>query len=116
MIKRFCSYGLEFKESDGFTHDWCTLIPALEMAYKTLIHSSAGKTPKMLEKGWNPKLPYDTLKKDLVDIHPTVSSFKEILDKARNHANRFMQDIFIYAKEEKDKRNKPPHFKVGDLV
>ncbi|MBW0559175.1 hypothetical protein O181_098890 [Austropuccinia psidii MF-1] len=30
MIRRFCAYGLEFKYSDGFTHDWCTLIPALE--------------------------------------------------------------------------------------
>ncbi|MBW0541545.1 hypothetical protein O181_081260 [Austropuccinia psidii MF-1] len=23
MIRRFCAYGLEFKNSDGFTHDWC---------------------------------------------------------------------------------------------
>ncbi|MBW0586284.1 hypothetical protein O181_125999 [Austropuccinia psidii MF-1] len=88
MIRRFCAYGLEFKDSDGFTHDWCTLIPALELAYKTSIHSSTGKTPAMLEKGWNPRLPYDTLKKDLVDIHPTASSFKIMLDKARHHANR----------------------------
>ncbi|MBW0506670.1 hypothetical protein O181_046385 [Austropuccinia psidii MF-1] len=29
MIRRFCAYGLEFKDSDGFTHDWCTLPPAL---------------------------------------------------------------------------------------
>ncbi|MBW0576233.1 hypothetical protein O181_115948 [Austropuccinia psidii MF-1] len=35
MIRRFCAYGLEFKDSDVFTHDWCTLIPALELAYKT---------------------------------------------------------------------------------
>ncbi|MBW0583753.1 hypothetical protein O181_123468 [Austropuccinia psidii MF-1] len=26
MIRRFCAYGLEFKDSDGFTHDRCTLI------------------------------------------------------------------------------------------
>ncbi|MBW0582101.1 hypothetical protein O181_121816, partial [Austropuccinia psidii MF-1] len=32
MIRRFCAYGLELKDSDGFTHDWCTLIPALELA------------------------------------------------------------------------------------
>ncbi|MBW0538436.1 hypothetical protein O181_078151 [Austropuccinia psidii MF-1] len=48
MIKKFCAYGLEFKDSDGFTHDWCTLIPALELAYKTSIHASTGKTPEML--------------------------------------------------------------------
>ncbi|MBW0508625.1 hypothetical protein O181_048340 [Austropuccinia psidii MF-1] len=45
IIRRFCAYGLEFKDSDGFNHDWCTLIPALELPYKTSIHSSAGKTP-----------------------------------------------------------------------
>ncbi|MBW0530913.1 hypothetical protein O181_070628 [Austropuccinia psidii MF-1] len=38
IIRRFCTYGLEFKNSDGFTLDWCTLIPALELAYKTAIH------------------------------------------------------------------------------
>ncbi|MBW0565776.1 hypothetical protein O181_105491 [Austropuccinia psidii MF-1] len=71
MIRRFCTYGLEFTDSYGFTHDWCTLIPELELAYKTSIHASTGKTPKLLEKGWNPKLPVDTLKKDLVYIHHT---------------------------------------------
>ncbi|MBW0519503.1 hypothetical protein O181_059218 [Austropuccinia psidii MF-1] len=50
MIRRVCAYGLELKDSDGFTHYWCTLIPALELAYKTSIHASTGKTPAMLEK------------------------------------------------------------------
>ncbi|MBW0503010.1 hypothetical protein O181_042725 [Austropuccinia psidii MF-1] len=66
MIIIFYAYGLEFKYSDGFPHDWCTLIPALELAYKISIHSETGKTPGMLEKVWNPRPPYDTLKKDLV--------------------------------------------------
>ncbi|MBW0521341.1 hypothetical protein O181_061056 [Austropuccinia psidii MF-1] len=64
MIRRFCAYGLEFKDSYGFANDWCTLIPALELSYKSSIHASTGKTPAMLEKGWNPKLKVDTLKKD----------------------------------------------------
>ncbi|MBW0554688.1 hypothetical protein O181_094403 [Austropuccinia psidii MF-1] len=98
MIRRFCSYGLEFKYSDGFTHDWCTLIPALELAYKTSIHASTGKTPEILEKGWTPKLPVDTLKKDLVDIHPTASSFKLFLDKVRHHAKQRITYAFEYAK------------------
>ncbi|MBW0562426.1 hypothetical protein O181_102141 [Austropuccinia psidii MF-1] len=29
MIRRFFAYGLELIESDGSTHDWCTLISAL---------------------------------------------------------------------------------------
>ncbi|MBW0521427.1 hypothetical protein O181_061142 [Austropuccinia psidii MF-1] len=116
LIRRFCAYGIEFKDSDGFTHDWCTLIPALELAYKISIHSSTGKKPAMPEKGWNPRLPYDTLKKDLVDIHPTASSFKMMLEKARYHAKRCMPYSFKYSKERWDKSHKPPDFKIGDLV
>ncbi|MBW0542083.1 hypothetical protein O181_081798 [Austropuccinia psidii MF-1] len=116
IIRIFCAYDLEFKEYDGFTHHWCTLIPALELAYKISLHYSAFKTPAMLEKGWNPRLPYDNLKKYLVDKHPTASSLKMMLDKARPHANRFMEHSFTYAKERWDKGYKPHNFKVGDLV
>ncbi|MBW0476538.1 hypothetical protein O181_016253 [Austropuccinia psidii MF-1] len=99
IIRRFCAYGLEFKYSDCFIHDWCTLIPALELAYKTSIHASARKTPAMLEKGLNPKLPVDTLNKYLVDIHATASSFKLLLDEVRNHANQRINNSFEYAKQ-----------------
>ncbi|MBW0569719.1 hypothetical protein O181_109434 [Austropuccinia psidii MF-1] len=97
MIRRFCAYGLEFKDSDGFTHDWCTLIPALELAYKTSIHASTGETPAMLEKGWNPKIPL-------------------LLDKVGNHSNKSINDAFEYAKQKWDKSHKTPEFKVGDLI
>ncbi|MBW0522270.1 hypothetical protein O181_061985 [Austropuccinia psidii MF-1] len=70
----------------------------------------------MLEKGWNARIPYYTPKKDLLDIHPTESSFKMILDKSRHHENRCMKDSFKYAKERWDKSHKPPNFKVGELV
>ncbi|MBW0591745.1 hypothetical protein O181_131460 [Austropuccinia psidii MF-1] len=70
----------------------------------------------MLEKGWNPKLPIDTLKKDLVDIHPTASRFQLLLDKVRHHANQSMNDAFEYAKQKWDKSHKTPEFKVGDLI
>ncbi|MBW0527933.1 hypothetical protein O181_067648 [Austropuccinia psidii MF-1] len=116
MIRRFCAYGLELKDSDGFTHEWCSLIPALELAYKTSVHSSTGKTPAMLEKGWNPRLPADILRKDLIDIHPKASSFKIMLDKLKYHAKQRMNDTFEYAKQKWDKSHKVPDFKVGDLV
>ncbi|MBW0583194.1 hypothetical protein O181_122909 [Austropuccinia psidii MF-1] len=64
MIRRFFAYGLEFKDSDGFTHDWCTLIPELELAYKTSVQSSTGQTPAMVKKGLNKILPEDKLEKD----------------------------------------------------
>ncbi|MBW0499021.1 hypothetical protein O181_038736 [Austropuccinia psidii MF-1] len=70
----------------------------------------------MLEKGLNSRIPYDNLKKNLVNIHPTARSLKIILEKARHHANRCMQDSLKYSKERWDKSHKPPDFKVGDLV
>ncbi|MBW0557377.1 hypothetical protein O181_097092 [Austropuccinia psidii MF-1] len=116
MIRRFCAYVLELKDADGFTHDWCTLIPALELAYRTSVHSSTGQTPAMLEKGSNPRLPSDTLSKDLIDIHPTPSSFKRILDKVKHHSKQSMNDAFEYAKQKWGKSHKVPDFKVEDLV
>ncbi|MBW0515182.1 hypothetical protein O181_054897 [Austropuccinia psidii MF-1] len=76
MVKRVCEYGLELKDCEGFTHSWCTLIPSLELEYKTSIHDSTNQTPAIPEKGWNPRLPQDSLRKDKVKIHPTASSFK----------------------------------------
>ncbi|MBW0482138.1 hypothetical protein O181_021853 [Austropuccinia psidii MF-1] len=34
MVRAFCAYGLELQDCDGFTHIWCTLLPALELAYE----------------------------------------------------------------------------------
>ncbi|MBW0553957.1 hypothetical protein O181_093672 [Austropuccinia psidii MF-1] len=42
----------------------------------TSIHASTNQTTAILEKGWNPKLPQDSLRKDLVEIHPKAASFK----------------------------------------
>ncbi|MBW0474150.1 hypothetical protein O181_013865 [Austropuccinia psidii MF-1] len=116
MIRRFCAYGLELKDSGVVTHVWCTLIPALELEYKTSFHSSTGQTPAMLGKGWNPRLQAHTLRKDLIGIHPTASSFKIMLAKVRHHAKQSTNDAFDYAKQKWDKGHKVPDFKVGQLV
>ncbi|MBW0551525.1 hypothetical protein O181_091240 [Austropuccinia psidii MF-1] len=82
----------------------------------TSIHSSTGKPPAMLEKGWKPKLPANTLKNNLVDIPPSASSFKLFFDKVGNHENKSMNDSFEYAKQKYDKSHKTPEFKVEDLL
>ncbi|MBW0583823.1 hypothetical protein O181_123538 [Austropuccinia psidii MF-1] len=115
MVKRVCAYGPELKDCHGFTHDWCTLLPALEFAYKTSIHTSTNQTPAILEEGWNNKLTQDSLSKDLVEIHPTASSFQGMPEKARNNAERFMEDSFAYAKDNWEKSHATSDFKVGDL-
>ncbi|MBW0517705.1 hypothetical protein O181_057420 [Austropuccinia psidii MF-1] len=102
MVRRICAYGLEFEYCDGFTHDWCTLLPELKLAYKTSIHSSTNQNPAILEKQWNPKLPQDLFSKYLIEVHPTDSSFKGML----------AEDSFTYAKDKWDKSHATPDFKV----
>ncbi|MBW0512376.1 hypothetical protein O181_052091 [Austropuccinia psidii MF-1] len=86
MVRRFCAYDLELKDSYGLTPDGGTLLPAFELAYNTLIHASTNQTSTIIEKGWNPKLPQDFLRKDLVELKNTAVSFKGMLEKARKHA------------------------------
>ncbi|MBW0524404.1 hypothetical protein O181_064119, partial [Austropuccinia psidii MF-1] len=54
----------------------------------TSLVNALGQTPAMLEKGWNPRLPADTLRKDLIKIHPTASILKIMLDKVKYHAKK----------------------------
>ncbi|MBW0500406.1 hypothetical protein O181_040121 [Austropuccinia psidii MF-1] len=55
MVIGLGAYGLELRDSDGFTHNWCTLLPALELAYIKSIHSSTNKTPAIPEKDGIPE-------------------------------------------------------------
>ncbi|MBW0526058.1 hypothetical protein O181_065773 [Austropuccinia psidii MF-1] len=116
IIGIFCAYVLGLKDSDVLTNHWCTQIPALELKYKTLVHYYTGQTPAMIEKGWNQILPEDTLRKDLIEINPTVSRFKIMLDSVKHHAKQSMNYTFDYAKQKWDKIHRVPDFKVGNLV
>ncbi|MBW0508131.1 hypothetical protein O181_047846 [Austropuccinia psidii MF-1] len=100
-------------QTDGLAE---RMIQTLEDMYKTSIHPSTNQAPAILEKGWNPKLLQDYLRKDLVEIHPTAASFKGMLDKTRKHAVRCMEESFAYAKDKRDKSHATPDFNVGDLV
>ncbi|MBW0479337.1 hypothetical protein O181_019052 [Austropuccinia psidii MF-1] len=31
IIRRFCAYGMEYKDHEGYTHDWVTLLPAVQL-------------------------------------------------------------------------------------
>ncbi|MBW0504815.1 hypothetical protein O181_044530 [Austropuccinia psidii MF-1] len=86
------------------------------MVYKTSVYSSTGQTPAMLEKGWNPRLPEDTVRKDFIEIIPKDSSFKLMLDKAEHNEKQSMDEAFDYAEKKWYKHHKVPDFKVGDLV
>ncbi|MBW0490194.1 hypothetical protein O181_029909 [Austropuccinia psidii MF-1] len=61
IIRRFCAYGMEYKDLEGYTHDWVTLLPEVQLAYNTIQNSTRGESPSLLEKGWNTLLPVDHL-------------------------------------------------------
>ncbi|MBW0512250.1 hypothetical protein O181_051965 [Austropuccinia psidii MF-1] len=78
ILRRFCAYGMEYKDHDGYTHDWVTLLPEARLSYNTSKHSTTGKTPSLFEKGWNHLYHVDHLKKNLLTIHPTAKDFHDI--------------------------------------
>ncbi|MBW0474727.1 hypothetical protein O181_014442 [Austropuccinia psidii MF-1] len=63
ILRRFCAYGMEYQDHAGYTHDWVTLLPAVQLAYSANQNSNTGKSPSLVEKGWNPLLPVDHMKK-----------------------------------------------------
>ncbi|MBW0490385.1 hypothetical protein O181_030100 [Austropuccinia psidii MF-1] len=78
IIRRLCTYGMEYKVHEGYNHDRVTVLPAVQLAYNTSQSSTTGKSPLLVEKGWNPLLPVDHLKKNLLDIHLTAKDFHDI--------------------------------------
>ncbi|MBW0472272.1 hypothetical protein O181_011987 [Austropuccinia psidii MF-1] len=70
IIRRFCSYGMEYEDHEGYTNDWVTLLQAVQLAYNTSQSSTTGNSPSLVERGWNSLLPVDHLKKNLLTITP----------------------------------------------
>jgi hypothetical protein len=80
-------------------HDWVSLLSILELAYSTRIHSTTGKPPAFLEKGWIPNLPRDFIKQGQIDIHPTAGTYAKMFDNARKHAEQCIVESTNYNKE-----------------
>ncbi|MBW0479642.1 hypothetical protein O181_019357 [Austropuccinia psidii MF-1] len=79
-------------------------------------HSTTGKSPSLVEKGWNPLLPVDHLKKNLLAIHPTAKDFHDIWKKACDTSSKCIAEAKKYNKQRWDKTHMEPDFKEGDQV
>ncbi|MBW0510566.1 hypothetical protein O181_050281 [Austropuccinia psidii MF-1] len=100
IIREFCEYGMEYKDHEGYTHYWVTLLPAIQLTYNTSLNSTTGKSPSLVEKRWNPLLAVDHLKKNFLSIHPNSKDVHDIWKKACDTASRCIAE----AKEYKKKR------------
>ncbi|MBW0547980.1 hypothetical protein O181_087695 [Austropuccinia psidii MF-1] len=116
ILRRFCAYGMEYKDHEGYTHGWVTLLPAVQLAYDTSQHSTTGKTPALVEKGCNPLLPVDHLKKNLLTIHLTAKDFHDMWKRAYYIAAKCIAEAKDYNKKKWDKTHMEPDFKEGDQV
>ncbi|MBW0556437.1 hypothetical protein O181_096152 [Austropuccinia psidii MF-1] len=114
ILRRFCAYGMEYKDHEGYTHDWVTLLPAVQLAYSTSKHSTTGKTPALIEKGWNPLLPVDHLKKNLLTIHSTANNSHEMWKRVCDTEAKCIAEAKEYNKQRWDKSHMEPDFEKGD--
>ena len=96
MIRRYCAFGLQFTDYEGFTHDWVSLLPGLEFAYNSAEHSTTGKIPYILERGYVPNTPRNLLNKTLakLDIHPGSSDLYKMQTLARNYEVDCIKEAF----------------------
>ncbi|MBW0530997.1 hypothetical protein O181_070712 [Austropuccinia psidii MF-1] len=53
-LRRSCAYGMEYKDHEGYTHDWVTLLPAVQQAYNTSQHYTTEKHQHWWRKGGIP--------------------------------------------------------------
>ncbi|MBW0498607.1 hypothetical protein O181_038322 [Austropuccinia psidii MF-1] len=116
IIRRLFEYGMEYKEAEGYTHDQVTLLPAVQLAYNTSQHPNTGKSPSLVEKGWNSLLPVDHLKKNFLTIHPTAKDFHDMSKRACDKAAKCIAEAKEYNKKRYDKKHMEPDFKEGDKV
>ncbi|MBW0589488.1 hypothetical protein O181_129203 [Austropuccinia psidii MF-1] len=114
ILRRCCAYGMEYKDHEGYTNDWVTLLPAFHLAYNTIQHSNTGKKSSLVEKGWNPLLPVHHLEKNLLIIHPTAKDFHDMWKKAFDTASKSISEAKEYNNQRWDKSNMKPDFKEGD--
>ncbi|MBW0483862.1 hypothetical protein O181_023577 [Austropuccinia psidii MF-1] len=114
ILRRFCAYGMEYKDHEGYTHDWVTLLPAVQLAYNKSQHSTTGKTPAVVEKGWNPLLPVDHLK-NLLNIHPTAKDLHDMWKRECDTGAKCIAEAKEY-NNRWDKTHMEPDFKEGDQV
>ncbi|MBW0499646.1 hypothetical protein O181_039361 [Austropuccinia psidii MF-1] len=116
ILRRFCAYGMEYKDHEGYTHDWVILLPEAQLANNTSQNSTTGKSPSLVEKGWNTLLPVGHLEKNLLTIHPTAKDFHGMWKRACETAAKCIAEAKEYNKQRWDKSHMEPDFEEGDQV
>ncbi|MBW0468198.1 hypothetical protein O181_007913 [Austropuccinia psidii MF-1] len=116
IIRGFCAYGMEYKDHEGYTHYWVTLLPAVQLAYNTNQHPTTGKSHSLVKKGWSAVFPVDHLKKNILTILSTAKDFHDMWKRACDTAAKLIAKDKEYNKQRYDKTHMEPEFKERDQV
>ena len=120
MLRRFCAWETNFVTPQGYSHDWVTLLPALQYAYNASVHSVTGKAPYHLERGYIPRSPrlllLENARPSVVPFNINAAHFSQMLSEARDQAQDAISEAFDAAKKRFDAKHVPAPFSVGDEV
>lgn len=114
MIRRYFSFGLKYKDKDGYAHDWVSLLTALDIAYDNSLHRTTEISSFKIGRGYNPWMPQDNFKRIYVDMHPAALKFADMLKKATSYGASCIEGAVNYNKSRWDKTQTEPTFKMGD--
>ena len=119
-IRRYVAFECSYTDSEGFNHDWSTLLPALEIAYNTSKHSTIKMTPFEVHRGWLPRTPdimlMETINSTIANVNTSSASFGEMFSQARIHATECVNAAFNASKARWDESHSETRFQVGDYV
>ncbi|MBW0528906.1 hypothetical protein O181_068621 [Austropuccinia psidii MF-1] len=103
ILKRLCEYGMEYKDHEGYTHDWVTLLPALNLL---TIHPTAQDFHDMWKKACDTSAKfiaeekeYNKQRWDKSHMEPDFKEGDQVLVSALNLNNlkrpKKMRDSFL---------------------
>lgn len=120
MIRRYCAFGLEHRDKEGFRHDWVDLLPALQYAYNSTPHAVTNKAPYILERGWIPKSPFGIIAGTIstsVEVDPSAENIASMIEHARDRAHdAVVEGAFEAHKARWDSSHVAAKFAAGDEV
>lgn len=118
-LRTFCAFGSTQWAGD-IAIDWLMVLPAWEFAYNSSKHATTGQVPYILERGYCPRTPADTMS-EAVGLKSLKVDLKErqwarAVKDAQSRAIESIQHAFNYTKSRWDKSHKEVAYQPGDEV
>ncbi|KAK4697324.1 hypothetical protein P7C70_g8228, partial [Phenoliferia sp. Uapishka_3] len=118
MLQQFVAFGPTWTDNLGFTHDWIELLPGLEFAVNSSVHSGLPKTPFGAKRGYIPRSIYSLITDKLPKIQtdPSTESYARMVQSAHQRALECISESVTQAQARSDAHHAEPPFAVGDTV